>query len=250
MRTLARAAALVALCMVVGCAQTPASSQDGETQELSTDLKSLVLDQAPTDIPQPLYLDFNGRAELLGYALEPSGTAAPGSQVSLKLYWRSTRKLDPGFLPFTELVTPDGTRVEVEGTGPVRKGQLIPQNWVPRKVYVDELSFTVPKDLDAARFSIVVGLKSEPVAPEAPAEPAEGSEKKAEKPAEGSFGQVYLSVLSGPADQTHGGIVATLETGITSAKRARAGKDKGVGPAKRMPGAPTSAKPRPAASAK
>jgi hypothetical protein len=234
--------------MVVGCAKAPASSDEGEAQAVPAELKSLVLDEAPNDIPHALYMDFNGRAELLGYALDSTGTAAPGSQVSLKLYWRSTGKLGAGYLPFTELVTPDGTRVEVEGNGPVRKGQLTPQNWVPGKVYVDELSFTVPKDLDAARFSIVVGLRTQPVAPE---QPAEGAEKKAEKPAdEGAFGLVYLSVLSGPADQTHGGVLATLETGLTGAKRARAGKDKGASPAKRVPGTPTSAKPRPAASAK
>jgi hypothetical protein len=254
MRMRAPAALLVALC-VAGCAQAPAREDAGDKPELSAQAKSLVLDQAPSDIPHPLYIDFNGRAELLGYALEPDGKAAPGSQLSLKLYWRSTGKLDGEYVPYTELVLPNGSRSEVEGSGPVRKGELVPSNWEPGKVYVDELSFTVPKDIDAARFSIVVGLRTVPIAPEEPAEaPAPKDPKKAprkaDKAAEGAFGPVYLSVLSGPADSKYGGVIASVETGVTTAAlRARAKNDKRGGaaaPLKRPAGKPVSAKPRPA----
>jgi hypothetical protein len=250
MRMRAPAALLLALC-VAGCAQAPAREEAAEKPELSPQAKSLVLDQAPSDIAHPLYIDFNGRAELLGYALEPDGKAAPGSQVSLKLYWRSTGKLDGEYVPYTELVLPNGSRSEVEGSGPVRKGELVPSNWEPGKVYVDELSFTVPKDIDAARFAIVVGLRTAPIAPEAlPPQDAKKAPRKADKAAEGAFGPVYLSVLSGPADSKYGGVIATVETGVTAASlRARAKNDKrGVGNAalKRPPSKPISAKPRPA----
>ena len=254
MRMRAPAALLVALC-VAGCAQAPAREDAAEKPELSAQAKSLVLDQVPSDIPHPLYLDFNGRAELLGYALEPDGKAAPGSQMSLKLYWRSTGKLDGEYVVYTELVLPNGSRSEVEGSGPVRKGELVPRNWQPGKVYVDELSFTVPKDIDAARFSIVAGLRTAPLAPEEPAEAAAQEDakkapKKADKAAEGAFGPVYLSVLSGPADSKHGGVIASVETGVTAdSLRARAKNDKrgGAGAAlKRSPSKPASAKPRPA----
>lgn len=251
MRMRAPAALLLALC-VVGCAQAPAKEDAAEKPELSPQAKSLVLDQAPSDIPHPLYIDFNGRADLLGYALEPEGIAAPGSQLSLKLYWRSTGKLEGDYVPYTELVLPNGSRLDVEGSSPVRKGELVPSNWEPGKVYVDETSFTVPKDIDAARFSIVVGLRTQPIAPEAPAEaPAPKDSKKAPKKAdlaaEGAFGPVYLSVLSGPADGKHGGVVASVETGVTAAAlRARAKNDKRDAGVKRPAGKPASARPRPA----
>jgi len=236
----------IALLGAAGCAQAPKEG-DAEKPELAPELKSLVLDSAPTDIPHPLYIDFNGKAELLGYSLEPETMAAPGSKLSLKLYWRSSGKLGEGYVPFTELLTPDNKRIELPSSGPVRSGALVPANWETGKVYVDELDATVPADLDAARFTIIVGLKTEPVAPEEPAlaKKDEKAEKAAEKPAEGTFGPVYLSVLSGPADSKHGGVIATLETGATpGAKRARAEKgDKG---AKRPAGQPVSAKPRPA----
>ncbi|MES1186127.1 MAG: hypothetical protein ABUL60_20105 [Myxococcales bacterium] len=244
----ALAVGLVALCVAAGCAQAPAPEGETEKPELSPQLKALVLDETPTDIAHPLYIDFNGRAELIGYAIDPEPQPgqklAPGSQLSLKLYWRSTGKLDPGYVPFTELVAAGGARVEVDGTGPVRKGELVPSNWERGKVYVDELSFSVPPDLDTTRVSIVVGLKTEPVAPEAPAaEPEKADSKKADKKVdkseEGHFGPVYLSVLSGPADSKHGGVLTSVET-------VRVPKDdkKQAGALKRLPaGKPVSAKP-------
>lgn len=252
MRGRALAVGFLVLCAATGCAKAQSKESDAEPTELAPQLKALVLDSAPSDIAHPLYIDFNAKAELLGYALEPQSLAPPGSKLSLKLYWRADGQLDEGFVPFTELVTPDGRRIEVDGTGPVRKGALVPSRWEPGKVYIDELEVPVPADIDAARFNIVVGLKTAPVAPEEPAKPVE---KAGEKPAEtGTFGAVYLSVLSGPADSKHGGIVATLETGATpGAQRARAAKDDKHGPAiRRLPGAgklPVSAKPRPTPSA-
>ena len=247
MRMRALAVGLLALCAAAGCAQAPANPSETEKPELSAQLKSLVLDEAPTDIAHPLYIDFNGRAELIGYSIDPEPTAgsklAPNSQLSLKLYWRATGKLDAGYVPFTELVLASGKRIDVDGTGPVRKGELVPSNWEPGKVYVDELSIPVP-DADGARVSIVVGLKTEPVAPEkAAAEPeANGADKKADKSSSSSFGAVYLSVLSGPADSKHGGVVASLET-LSVPKQ---DKKTLAGVLKRPPtGRPVSAKPAP-----
>jgi hypothetical protein len=249
MRMRALAVGLVALCVVGGCAQAPVKEDDTEKPELSAQLKALVLDEVPTDIPHPLFIDFNGRAELLGYAInpepQPGQKVTPGSQLSLKLYWRSTGKLDADYVPFTELVAASGTRVEVEGSGPVRKGELVPHNWEPGKVYVDELSITVPPELDTTRFSIVVGLKTQPVAPEEPAaEPevkdSKKADKKADKSSEGTFGTVYLSVLSGPADSKHGGVL----TSIDSLRTPKEDKKAQAGGVKRLPsGKPVSAKP-------
>jgi hypothetical protein len=254
MRIKALAMGIVAVCAAWGCAQAPVKEGDAEKPELTAEDKALVLDEAPTDIPHPLYIDFNGKAELLGYALEPAALAPPGSKLSLKLYWRSTGRLDGGYLPFMELVTPAGKRIVVDGNSPLRKGALVPANWEPGKVYIDELEVSVPADIDAARFMIVVGFKTEPSPSEQPPpadDDAKKADKKPEKATEGSFGAVYLSVLSGPADSKYGGVIATLETGATpGALRAQAAKGdkRGAGALKRMlPGKlPASARPRPA----
>jgi len=227
MRTHALAVGLL-LLTAVGCAQsTP--KEDQEQPELGPELQALVLDQAPSDVPNPTFVDFGGKVSLIGYALEPARLAAPGSKLTLKLFWRSMSELGESYRVYTELVTPGGKRFPVEGTGPVRQGALKPSTWESGKIYIDELDITVPEELDAARFSIVVGLKTAPVAPEEPAAVAKGKAKDGEakdEPSEGNFGEVYLSVVSGLSDAKHGGVVATLETGVVpGAKRARTGKD-------------------------
>jgi hypothetical protein len=241
MRMQVVAIGVLALLVGAGCARQTSE----EAPELSAELRGLVLDDVPTDIRSPAYIDFNGKVSLVGYSLEPERLAPPRSKVSLKLFWRAHSKLAPGYKLYTELVTPAGQRFDVGGGGPLRQGELGPSAWQPGKVYVDEVTLTVPEDIDAARFSIVVGLKAEPLAAvEAEAEMAAAGEPKEGVP---TFGSVYLRVLSGLADAKHGGIVATLDTGVTpGAKRARAARDEKRGGAKRpLPGKqPASAKPR------
>jgi hypothetical protein len=233
MRKQALVLGLAALMGAAGCGRP--ASQEGEPQELGPELKSLVLDEAPSDVPNRTLIDFGGKADLIGYSVTPDTLAAPGSKLSLKTFWRSGSRLGEGYQLYTELVTPAGKRFEIEGGGPLRKGQLTPSSWQPGKVYIDELEITVPEELDAARFSIVVGLKTAPLAPEQPEDDAKAEDKPAKAEgaaAAGTFGQVYLAVVSGLADAKHGGIVAELETGITpGAKRAR--NVKATGPGKR-----------------
>jgi hypothetical protein len=253
MRMHALAVGVLALLAAVGCAQSKAAEGE-EKPELSAELKSLELDEAPSDLPNPLFIDYGGKVALLGYALEPATLAPPGSKISLKLFWRSSSKLAEGYKLYTELVTAGGKRFEVGGGGALRQG-LPPSQWQPGKIYIDEVALTVPEDMEAARFSIVVGLKTDPIAPEEPAEAevAKKDDKKADKePKSATFGAVHLRVLSGPADTKQGGVIATLDTGVTpGAKRARAARDekRGAGALKRPlpPGKmPISAKPRPA----
>lgn len=233
MRTIAIGVGL--LLVHLGCANKP-SAADEDKPQLTPELQSLVLDEAPSDVPNPTYIDFGSKAHLIGYSVEPARLAAPGSRLSLKLFWRATGELSRGYQVFTELVTPAGKRFEVEGNGPVRKGALLPEHWEPGKIYIDALDVTVPEELEAARFSIVVGLKTAPIAEPEPESDADDDPKKDSK-ASGSFGDVYLPVVSGLADSKHGGVIATLETGTTpGAKRARAAKDdkRAAGP-KRAP---------------
>lgn len=260
------AVGVVALLALVSCAPAPVGEGEAEQPEPSAAQKALILDEAPTDIPNARYIDFNSKVALLGYSVSPSNLAAPGSKLSLKLYWRSLGKLDRGYTLFTQLVTAGGKRFDVDATGALRQGgALAPGNWEPGKVYVDEVELSVPDELDAASFSIVVGFKTAPIAPvDAADEASEAAKAKDEKAKdekakeEPSFSPIYLSVLSGVADQKFGGVVATLATGVTpGAKRARAARDDKRGnvkrpmpgklpPKPREPGAPPVASSRPA----
>ena len=237
MRNSGLALVLAALLGAAGCGKSV--GQQGEPQELGPELASVVLEEAPSDLPNRTLIDFAGRADLIGYSVTPASLAAPGSKLTLKTFWRSSGRLAEGYQLYTELVTPAGKRFEIDGAGPLRKGPLTPASWQPGKVYVDELEITVPQAIDAARFSIVVGLKTAPLEPEkaddAKAEPKPAAAE--EKAATGTFGPVYLTVVSGLADSKHGGIIATLETGVTpGAMRARNVKS-AAGQGKRPPGA-------------
>ena len=222
---------MVALFAAIGCAQAPAKEGDAEQPEISAAQKGLVLDEAPTDIANARYIDFNSKVALLGYSISPSNLAPPGSKLTLKLYWRSLSKLDEGYTLFTQLVTAAGKRFDVEASGVLRQGgALSPSNWQPGKVYIDEVELSVPEELEAASFSIVVGFKTAPISAEEPAEDAKKDDKadakKDDKAAEATFSPIYLSVLSGVADSKFGGVVTTMATGVTpGAKRARAAKD-------------------------
>lgn len=234
---------LAAVLGAAGCAQTASTGGD-DKPELTPELKSLILSQTPSDLPNPTLIDFGGAAELIGYSVTPERLAAPGSKLTIKSFWRCTAKLGEGYQLYTELVTPSGKRFELEGSGALRKGALTPASWEPGKIYIDELEANVPEELQATRFSIVTGLKTQPVAPVEPeAEPEaedakDAKDAKKDEPAAGTFGSVYLTVVSGLADAKHGGILATLETGVTpGAKRAR-----GPAPLKRV-GLPGGAQP-------
>ena len=75
MRARALAVGMILLSAAAGCAKAPAPEGDAQNAELSPEVKALVLDSAPSDIAHPLYIDFNAKAELLGYALEPVSLA-------------------------------------------------------------------------------------------------------------------------------------------------------------------------------
>ncbi len=234
------------LCAATGCAD-PSAVEAEQKPEVPAELKSYVLNEAPTDIPHRLHIDFGGKAEIIGYALEPERLAAPGSKIQLKLFWHSSNKISPGFTLFTQLTAPSGKRFPAEGAGPLRKGPLSPSEWEPGNVYIDELELSVPEELDAARFSIVTGIRGEPskvvdAQPEGTGEqePAPKPEAEAEK---GTFSAVHLRVLSGASDGRHGGVIATLDTGITpGSRRAKPAKDAkraGQAAGQRRPGPPS-----------
>ncbi|HVR21081.1 MAG TPA: hypothetical protein VMS65_15320, partial [Polyangiaceae bacterium] len=69
--------------LVFACASPPSS--DGEKAEF----QKFALSAVPTDVKHPTFVDFGGKVQLVGWEMSPGGVAAPGSTISLKLYWQS-----------------------------------------------------------------------------------------------------------------------------------------------------------------
>jgi hypothetical protein len=87
-----------------------------------------------------------------------------GARVTISLFWQVSAKVDPGYTLVTQLLDSAGERVlDLDNAGPLReqkdgKPVLAPEAWVPGKVYVDELTFTVPKSVKTWQVQLVSGF--------------------------------------------------------------------------------------------
>jgi hypothetical protein len=156
-------------------------------------LKPYILDQAPNDMTAKLDINFENKVRIVGYKIEPAGTAGPGTDVKLTMFWKVDDKLDDGWSLFTHIVDSNNERIlNIDNVGPLREVKeshqaLWPSAWEKGKVYADEQSFRVPDDVKTADFAITTGIWK---------------------------GDARLKVVSGPADAENRGIVVRMKTGV------------------------------------
>lgn len=176
--------AAVTLLVALGCV----GDRDKAKQEKAR-LKAYVLESAPKDVGRKLNIDYDGKLSLLGAKIEPRGALNPGQEVKLTLYWKSEKKLDPGWNLFTHVLDGSGERIlNADNVGPLRewrdeKQVLGPSEWEPGKYYVDAQSFKLPEDIKTRRLQVVVGAWKD---------------------------KDRLKVSSGPRDRENRGIVASI----------------------------------------
>jgi hypothetical protein len=191
-----------------------ASPGTADVQKLDPAFQQYVLSAVPADVPNPTFVDFGGKVHLVGYELSPSGgVAAPGSTLTVKLYWRSVKQVARGVHLYTHLTEPNGKVHEFDDVGPLRETvsdtqlgkvpRLPPSAWTPGMVYVDEQTFAVP-NVEVPKLTLSVGLKSEKYARDA------GELEK--------VGDFKLAVLSGVSDGKEGALLARFSTGIGRGK--------------------------------
>ena len=224
-RTIALLGALAGAC---------ASPGSVDSQKIDPAIQRYVLAEVPADVPNPTFVDFGGKVHLVGYEVSPRDKATPGSTVTLKLYWRSVKKVARGVHLFTHLTGSDGKVHEFDDVGPLRETvsdsalgkvpRLPPSAWTPGMVYVDEQSFAVP-NVEVPTLTLSVGLESE-------AYQRDGGELE-------KIGDFKLAVLSGVSDGREGALLARLSTGVG---RGKASRDKD---GRRRPGQKPGAERRP-----
>jgi hypothetical protein len=191
--------AAVALLTLGGCA-APAGSDQGEGPADRFALASL-----PKDVGERARVDFGGAVELLGWDVDPKTDARPGSSVHVRLYWRSVKRLSPGWRFTTELVAPQVDQAASQAGG----GRLDPSELVPGKIYVDEHDIAVPQDVTVPMLSLVASLSRDPLQ-------VEGKEVE-------RLSTVRLPVLSGLSDGQQRAILGRLATGVVPGEK-RPGK--------------------------
>lgn len=228
-------------------AVTGACASSAPEQEVNAELAAHVLPSVPSDVPNRTLVDFSGFVQLVGYEITADTPARPGSNVKLKLYWQSVKKLSPGWSLFTHVITsPRKKPYGFDDVGPLRtlvedpvfgkRQKLGPSEWVPGNVYVDEQEFTLPEDITDSEVTIAVGLFRGAVQ-------ASGNE------VEGLSG-LRLAIVSGLSDGRERALLARLSTGVVpgevdKSKKKRAGRAPGGNmpaggrPRTRPPGRPT-----------
>jgi len=196
-----RAGLVLGLGLVVGCT-SPRTTTDEKAPDAS--LQQYVLDRMPKTVTHETYLDFGGKVQLLGYDISPAEVAAPGSKISLTLYWQRTGSLDEGWKLFTHLLDARGSQIgQFDKSGPLRAGAdentqaLGPSDWQVGKIYVDKIELEVPRRV--TRNDQQVALRTGTVTV------AVGVWKEAAR----------LDVLGGNSDARRRGFVTSLSTGLS-----------------------------------
>ncbi|MFZ5892003.1 MAG: carbohydrate-binding family 9-like protein [Myxococcota bacterium] len=119
---------------------------------------TLTIDALPGGV-RPRHAVFDGKITAIGYKMQSRGTMRPGARVRVSLYWTVSEKIEPGHRLLAELVDDAGEKlVNLDKAGPLRDPGLPIENWVPGKIYVDDLSFTVPRDVKTWRVQVVAGV--------------------------------------------------------------------------------------------
>lgn len=185
--------------------------------ELDPGAAAYVLRSLPRDVGQRAFVDFGGRAHLIGYTLTPSDVAPPGSKVKLSLYWRSVAPLGEGWSPVTQLLV--GRRVlDVPARSVLSQNPaLAASNWKAGQIYVDSQDVEIPRDIRAPEVTLAVGFRREsPAAKPRAAEPKAADAAADEASPPPLRPDLRLPVLSGPSDGHERGLVAVLRTGIAA----------------------------------
>ncbi|HVU05679.1 MAG TPA: hypothetical protein VHE30_28215 [Polyangiaceae bacterium] len=147
---------IVVLALAAGCAP-------GGSPEDAAKLSAFVVGGVPEEARSANF-DFGGKVQIVGTSVSPSGTAAPGSQVTLTLYWKRTGSLEPGWGLFTHIENDEGRQLRnfdheggfrsaLEGT----KGGL--SSLELGKIYQEKQTIELPKpDELTPRVGIIVGV--------------------------------------------------------------------------------------------
>jgi hypothetical protein len=187
------ALAALASASALGCAPTENSTTAGNPA-----LAPFARERLAEDVPHSSFVDFGGKLQLVGYDISPLD-APPGTQVHLKFYWRRSGSLDAGWNLFTHLEDERGHQLgNIDRDGAFRTAVTSKPDGLSAlalgKIYTDEQTFQMPKDV-TPRVTLVVGAwLNDPSKPNAAG--------------------TRLPVVSGQTNGQAGAIVANLMTGV------------------------------------
>ncbi len=105
----------------------------------------------------PLNARFGDHIALDGATL-PNKTLAPGGTLPFTLHWRTTQPLAVDYTSFVHLLDASGERVaQLDWTPHDAISQLPTSAWLPEQPVVDRQALSLPADLAAGTYSLIVG---------------------------------------------------------------------------------------------
>jgi hypothetical protein len=151
----------------------------------------LTADSLPKDA-RTVPIEFDGKLKIVGYKVNTRGPMRPGRNVSVTMYWKVDQKVEPGYRLSSRLVDGAGETVaSLDDVSPLRQqkdGRLLhaPETWTPGKLYIDELSFNVPRSVKSTKVQVLASV-------------AKGDQK--------------VRVTAGPSADSTSALVVTAPTG-------------------------------------
>jgi len=119
-----------------------------------------VLATNPAEIPPPANqleaIQFAQGISLAGYAWS-APTAPPGSEVTLRLWWRSSGPLDDQYHIFAHLLDESG-RIIVQADGPPQRGRYPTNFWGGGELIIDEYTFSIPSGTSPTATTTQLGF--------------------------------------------------------------------------------------------
>lgn len=105
-----------------------------------------------------LEADFDGRARLLGYALDTTAPEA-GGELVVSTYWTGQQPMRKDYSVFVHLQGPDGAVVGQSDGAPGVCGDAVPATtWRPGRIVFDRRAVRIPRDAPPGRYVPTVGL--------------------------------------------------------------------------------------------
>ena len=154
--------ALLVASLVIAC-----SKKDTKSKATRAKPKDTIDQYEKSDPPkkvEALDVDFDGKAQLVGYRLKPERGFKPGQKVKLTLYWKSVAPIEEGYALVGHILDESGESVmNLAGDGPLRKTKngkavLPPSLWQPGKFYTDDVTLKIPAKVKTDTVKVVVGI--------------------------------------------------------------------------------------------
>lgn len=130
---------------------------DGDVDSIRIGQVDLISRADPSDVPNPIHINFNNQIELLGYDLSDLSPEA-GASVELTLYWQALVELDTDYVVFANILDlPTLTKYASSNAMPVQ-WQAPTSTWEVGHIVIDTHSLNVTEDAPSGNYELEVGL--------------------------------------------------------------------------------------------